>query len=202
MKVHEKGNILPIDLNSLQRLPLDFYLRDTITIAKDLIGKLFVKLDNDVTYVGMITETEAYLSKGDLASHSAIGHTRRNSAMYRIGGTLYVFQIYGIHCCANVVTGNEGDGTAVLLRALEPIFGISKMKLNRRTTRIEVLCDGPSKLCQAFHINKKDNHKSMLVDNIFVAENDNLPEFNILTTTRIGITKSADLPLRFLMKKI
>ncbi len=202
MKVRLKENILPINLNSFRRLPLEFYLRDTVTVAKELIGKLFVKIDDDVTYSAIITETEAYLGKDDWASHSAVGYTRRNAAMFAMGGTLYVYQIYGIHYCANVVTEAAGIGAAVLLRALEPVSGISKMKLNRRTTRNEVLCDGPSKLCQAFHINKKDNHASMLTGNIFIAENDNISKFKILATQRIGISKSTDLPLRFLMKKI
>lgn len=201
MKAHEKENTKFIDAISHQCMPLEFYLQDTITVAQALIGKLFVKIDEEVTYSGIITETEAYLGQDDLASHSTVGYTRRNAAMFAQGGTLYVYQIYGIHYCANVVTEAESIGAAVLLRALEPISGISKMKLNRRTTRLEVLCDGPSKLCQAFHINKKDNHTSLLTGNIFIAENENMPKFKILATPRIGISKSADLPLRFLMKR-
>lgn len=199
MKGHVKVNTPQINIASLTKLGQDFYQRDTELVARELIGKLLVRIAQDQIYAGMITETEAYLAEGDLASHSAVGMTPRNSAMFETGGTLYVYKIYGVHFCANVVTEPSGIGSAVLLRAVEPIIGIDEMCKNRNKNDLRILCNGPGKLCSAFKISKEDNFKSLMGSEIYIADYIGIPSEMIENTSRIGITKSADLRLRFLI---
>lgn len=201
MKVHEKANIIQTQSDQFDKLAIEFYLRKPEIVARDLIGKLLVRIDGEHIYTGMIAETEAYLAQGDLASHSAVGLTKRNSAMFDTGGILYVYQIYGMHYCANAVTEQSGQGSAVLLRAVQPLIGIEQMQINRNKITTKQLADGPAKLCQAFQIGIADNRKSLLGDEIFIAKYHDFPDENIETTPRIGITKSADLKLRFELKK-
>ncbi len=200
MKVHEKANITQIQSDQFDKLPIEFYLQKPEIVARDLIGKLLVRIAGEGIYTGIISETEAYLAQGDLASHSAVGQTKRNSAMFDTGGILYVYQIYGLHFCANAVTEQSGQGSAVLLRAVQPIIGIEQMQINRNKITTNQLSDGPAKLCQAFQIGISDNRKSMLGDEIFIAKYQDFPNDKIECTPRIGITKSAELLLRFKIK--
>jgi len=124
-----------VDSRQLVKLPRSFYLRPTLTVARDLLGKYFVRQHKGQTLVGKIVEAEAYHGKHDPASHAYRGRTRRNDAMFMEGGHLYVYFTYGMHFCANVVTGKEGTGEAVLIRAVEPLKGIDVMMKNRRQTR-------------------------------------------------------------------
>jgi DNA-3-methyladenine glycosylase len=202
MKVHEKANIIQTQSDQSDKLAIEFYLQKPEIVARNLIGKLLVKVVGEHIYTGMISETEVYLAEGDLASHSAGGQTKRNSAMFDTGGILYVYQIYGMHYCANAVTEQSGQGSAVLLRAVQPIIGIEQMHINRNTNKTSLLSDGPAKLCQAFQIGIADNRKSLLSDEIFIAKYHDFTDEMIETTQRIGITKSADLKLRFVLKKI
>src|SRR5581483_5179153 len=106
-------------------LPRSFYDRDTTLVAKDLLGKLLVRKIGRKTLVGKIVETEAYLGPHDLAAHSARGRTKRTEVMFGPPGHAYVYLIYGMYCCMNVVTEREGHASAVLIRALEPLKGIT-----------------------------------------------------------------------------
>lgn len=179
------------------KLPLDFFRRDTTIIAQELLGKLFVRIINKQTISAEIIETEAYLPKNDPACHAAKRQTLRNSPMFEDGGILYVYFIYGNHFCANIVTEKKGLGSAVLIRAACPIDGIEIMKLNRNRKKIEDLCSGPGKFAQAFGLTREHNNHSLISQDIFLAEYNYYKDNEITTTTRIGIREGANLPLRF-----
>ena len=183
----------------------DFYLQDTITAAKDLLGKILVRNNNGKHLAAMIVETEAYL-KNDESSHSFIGKRERNKSMFENGGILYVYQIYGIHFCCNVVTNKIGVGEAVLIRAVEPLSGIEQMGFNRygkknlSKTEVKNLSNGPAKLCKALAITKQDDGVDLSGDEISIFNGEKIAEDKIIKTTRIGITKSSELPFRFYIK--
>lgn len=188
------------DLLKKSKLKQDFYLQTPDIIAKKLLGKILVKKNNDDFLAGIIVETEAYLCEKDLASHSAKGKTNANSAMFMNGGTLYVYKIYGIHHCINVVSEKENIGSAVLLRAIEPIYGIELMAKYRKNNDLYRLCKGPGNLAQAFYFNFNDNKKSFLEDELFISEYNIYNDFEYEKSKRIGISKSQDLLLRFFIK--
>jgi len=183
-----------------KKLDVQFYLQNTKTVAKELIGKILVHRLNDIVLSGIIVETEAYLSKNDLASHSAPGKTERNSVMFQSGGKLYVYKIYGIHHCINVVTEREGIGAAVLIRSIQPITGIEQMMKFRNTKIIENLCKGPGNVAKAFGFNLKHNGMSLLSNDLFIFSNNSIDLTDIAQTIRIGISKSKSLKLRFFLK--
>ena len=187
-------------------LPPEFYDRDTVTVAKDLLGCLLVHQDETGTTMGWIVEDEAYL-QGDPAAHSYRGETKRNRAMFGPPGHAYVYRIYGLHTCFNVVTGPEGIGEAVLIRALEPAVGIDLMQARRGTDDPLALASGPGKLTQALKITMDRDGTSLIDGPLQVWSPESLPgrrpegiDGEIVQTTRIGITKAADLPLRFYLK--
>ena len=185
----------------MQKLSTDFYERDDVTqIAKDLLGKYIITTFEQQTTVGRIVETEAYL-QGDPACHAYRTKTKRNAAMFGKPGTIYVYQIYGMHYCFNI-SGNEEDiGEAVLIRALEPTLGVELMKMRRNTASLKNLCSGPAKLVQAFGIHKDMNFWNVRTDALSLIPPQNLIVDNdIITTTRIGITQGTDLPYRFYIK--
>lgn len=143
---------------------------------------------------GRIIETEAYTAH-DPASHSFHGCTPRNSVMFGPGGRLYVYLSYGIHCCANVVVGAEGDGQAVLLRAVDPIDGVGEM-FHRRGR--EPLADGPGKLCQALGIDLTDDGAGLVgTGPIRIIDDGTAPPAEPIVGPRVGITKAVDTPWRF-----
>jgi DNA-3-methyladenine glycosylase len=175
-----------------------FFNRPTIELAKALLGKrlAFGGL------CGKIVETEAYLYKNDPGCHAARGPTPRNAPMFGPAGRTYVYLIYGMYHCLNIVSGKEGEGEAVLIRALEPIEGIELMQKRRKTKKIENLCNGPGKLTQAFGITKKQNDMSLTdcADNsLQVLDGEKIQETEIVTAARIGLAKGQgdDLMLRF-----
>lgn len=194
------------DLSQHEKLTSKFYNRNTEQLAKDLLGKILVRNLSSKLLAGRIIETEAYLSKFDEASHSYRGKSNRNKVMFNTSGFLYVYQIYGIHFCCNVVTGAKDEGSAVLIRAIEPIKNIEIMGLNRYgnipiTHRNLVnLSNGPAKLCQALSINLNDNGVNLLGEQIYILDSPVISKNNIAQTIRIGITKSKNLPLRFYIK--
>jgi DNA-3-methyladenine glycosylase len=188
-----------------QKLNRNFFVREVLTVAKELLGKIIVK-KNDVTLSGKIVEVEAYNGDIDEAAHTFTGKTKRNSIMFGEGGFFYVYFTYGAHYCCNVVTGFEGQGTAVLIRAVEPIDGIELMIENRFgkkfATEKEILnlTNGPGKVCQAFGITKKHYGLDLTGDEIFLLNQPKVKDENIVVTKRIGIKKSVDLPWRFYIK--
>jgi DNA-3-methyladenine glycosylase len=186
-----------------KKLPLQFYKRDLHLIAKQLLGKYLVRKTRRAIIAGKIVEAEAYDGSIDEASHSYRGKTKRNQVMFEGGGKLYVYFTYGMHFCANVVTGNVNDGKAILIRAVEPIEGIDKMIINRYgkkvISEIELmnLCNGPAKVCRAFNINRDDNGTDLTGGDIFIADSKKSETISITSSRRIGIKKSVDLPWRY-----
>lgn len=172
----------------MQKIPTSFYERDTVTVAKDLLGNFLVHYDGEVERIGKIVEVEAYLGRQDLASHSSKGLTKRTEVMYGPAGFAYIYLIYGMYYCTNIVTESEGIGSAVLIRALEPIKNI-----NQKT-------QGPGLLSKAMGINKHHNRHPLQSDNLFVAQNPEPQDFVIIERPRIGVHYAkewADKPLRF-----
>ncbi len=179
------------------RLPEDFFSRPTLVVAESLLGKIFVhRPGGGICYKGMIVETEAYLGHGDEACHACRGMTPRNSVMFRAPGTLYVYFTYGCHNLLNIVTEPEGTAGAVLIRAMEPVEGISLMAMNRKTDSLTNLMNGPGKLTQAMEISLKQNGCSIHDETTYLEEGKTIEATRIVTTRRIGITKSIDLPWR------
>ena len=184
------------------KLTNGFYVQDTITVAKALLGTYLVHESKDGKTIGRIVETEAYLW-GDPACHAYRRKTKRNATMFGLAGHVYVYQIYGIHYCINVVTAPEGVGEAVLIRALEPIEGIELMQIRRELQVWKNLCNGPGKLVEAMGITRSMDGLSLLGEQLYILSAETFSqdtinlEFEIITTTRIGITQGVDLPYRF-----
>ncbi len=139
----------------MAKLNQKFFRQKTERVARDLLGKILVRHVGKKTLAGMIVETEAYIGPHDLASHASCGRTERTSTMFRDAGHWYVYMVYGFYYCLNIVTEEKEYPAAVLIRALEPLEGIERMKKYRRTDDIKNLTSGPGKLAQALKINKK-----------------------------------------------
>jgi DNA-3-methyladenine glycosylase len=186
-------------------LPQAFYSQDTVSVARALLGCYLVHLEGEQWTAGRIVETEAYLT-GDPASHAFRGKTKRAAVMFGPPGYAYVYLIYGLHTCLNVVTGPEGQGEAVLFRALEPVQGVATMQSRRRTSRPTLLCSGPARLTQAFAITLALNGRPLFQGDYQLWSAGSFPsvppleDSSIIQTTRIGISKAVDLPLRFYVK--
>lgn len=180
----------------MQRLEMSFFERPTIKIARSLLGKILVHASQAGVAAGRIVETEAYLFHHDPACHAARGKTNRNAAMFGPPGTAYVYLVYGLHYCFNVVAGKAGVGEAVLVRSLEPLSGLDLMASRRGTPKMRLLSSGPGRLCQALGIGEAQNGADLSAGSLFLAE-DGYPEAEIITTGRVGINVAADLPLRF-----
>lgn len=165
-------------------------------MARDLVGcVLSTTFDGHVTQ-GRIVETEAYTGPEDPASHSYGGRrTDRNASMFLAHGTIYVYFIYGMHWCFNVVTGAEDYGAAVLVRALEPTRGWDTMRQRRKQTKLESLCAGPARLCQALGIN--GSHDGLKLSSAGISIVGGSPPSGTDVGSRIGISKAKDMPLRF-----
>ncbi len=189
---------------SYKKLPRSFYLRPTITVARELLGKRLVRKTGRATLIGKIVEVEAYLGTKDPASHAYRGLTRRNEVMFQEGGHLYVYFTYGMHYCCNVVTGEEGTAGAILIRAVEPIEGTLVMRKNRGSTTDEtdyrILTNGPAKLCQAFGIGRKENGADLRGDVIYLTEGERISSSSIIATTRIGIKNAVEKRWRFCIR--
>ncbi len=197
---------MPPDL-IYNKLPQKFYTRkNVLEITQGLLGKYFVKKNRNRFISGKIVEVEAYDGSIDEAAHSFNGKTKRNEVMFNEGGYLYVYFIYGMYFCANIVTGSINQRTAILIRGLEPVEGTDTMFKNRfgdtkpDPKKITALTNGPGKICLAFDINKKHNGTNLLEDEIFLADNKRINSENIVITKRIGIKKSKDLLWRFYIK--
>ena len=176
---------------AMRKLPRSFYDRDTVLVARELLGKLLVHRWEGGEQIGRIVEVEAYLGPHDLAAHSARGLTERTRVMFGPPGHAYVYFIYGMHHCMNVVTEREGQGAAVLLRALEPVKNIAG-----RTC-------GPGLLCRAMGIDKRLNAHDLLSHDFFIAGTQETASFNIVKAPRVGVAYAgrwAKRHLRFYIK--
>lgn len=180
-----------------------FFERPTRVLARALIGTFLVHDAPSGRTVGRIVETEAYLGRRDPAAHSFRGETARNRTMFGSPGQLYVFFIYGVHHCANVVSAPAGTGEAILLRALEPVEGLDLMQSRRgeRCTPRD-LCRGPGRLVQAMALRREHDGADLTRPPVYLAARDAFGRWpkrpRIVTDVRIGISQAAELPLRFL----
>ena len=182
-------------------IPKKFFKQDRIELAKALLGmELMTKIRGKVTS-GIIVEVEAYGGPDDPACHAFSGKSERNQHLFLESGYSYVYFIYGMYYCVNVVTGPEGVGEAVLIRALEPKLGIETMQKRRGLENLKSLTSGPGKLCLALGIDRKLSGKHLLSsDSIKLLPGKRVPQSKIAISKRIGITKAADLPWRFYVK--
>ncbi|MDY6769209.1 MAG: DNA-3-methyladenine glycosylase [Candidatus Nanohaloarchaea archaeon] len=171
-----------------------FFARDPVTVAKELLGCDLVHEAGEQLR-GRIVETEAYHGPDDPASHASSGRTERNAPMFGEPGRVYVYISYGIHHMLNVVTQEEGDPSAVLVRAVEPVQGVDRMRANRGVEEEQALCSGPGKLCEAFGITK-DHNRVDLTSGRLRLEGGETPD-TIAVDTRIGVSGGEDLELRF-----
>jgi DNA-3-methyladenine glycosylase len=190
-------------MKNMTPLPRSFYEPSAKIVAPQLLGHLLIRNTPTGPCGGAIVETEAYLM-GDPACHGAPGLTPRNRVMFGLPGHGYVYLIYGFHFCANAVCRPPGMAEAVLIRAVEATYGLDFLRTQRPVTEIEQLTSGPGKLCRAMNITRSldgidlcDPHSAL-----FIAENPDEKKFRksrgpVVTTTRIGITKAAAMPLRF-----
>ncbi len=173
-------------------------------VARALLGKILVRRGTGGPLAGRIVETEAYLGERDPAAHAASGRTARNAVLYGPPGHAYVYSIYGLHYCFNVSCLPEGVPGCVLLRALEPLEGAAEMRRHRglsESADLHRLASGPGKLCQAFGITRTTDNGIDLtsVESLLGLVEDGFLCEEIRATTRIGIRKAADLPLRFFL---
>ena len=189
------------------KLSKSFYKRDLLTVAKELLGKVLVKKSPKNLLAASIVEVEAYNGEIDKAAHTYGGKTERNKVMFNEGGYLYVYVSYGVHHCCNVVTGFEDNGTAVLIRAVEPLKGLDMMIKNRFGRKlkndmeiINLTC-GPGKVCKALGINKDHSGIDLTGDKIFLLDQPKVKASEIGISKRIGITKSTNYPWRFYIKE-
>ncbi len=188
---------------ALERLPRSFYARPTLQVARDLLGCRLVRIFEGQRLSGIITETEAYIGEEDKASHAAVGRTERNAVMYGPPGYAYVYLIYGVHHCLNVVTEAEGFPAAVLIRALRPVEGVVLMRRHRRNAPDVHLTDGPGKLCQALAIDLSLNGVDMVDgDVLFIERGEPVPDAQVQTTPRVGVRgdeRAVSAPWRFVV---
>jgi DNA-3-methyladenine glycosylase len=177
-------------------LPRSFYNRKTIDVARELLGKVLVHGRT----AGIIVETEAYLGGDDLAAHSARGITDRTRVIFGPPGHAYVYFIYGMYECLNIVAEPEGKAGCVLIRAAEPLAGIDLMKKRRpKAHSVPKLASGPGRLTLAFAITRTENAADVTRGPLTIRERKQPTAFDIQITPRIGIRHCADWPLRFLI---
>lgn len=182
------------------KLPRSFYDRPTLDVARDLLGKVLVHRRRGTVTSGVIVEVEAYIGESDPACHAAPGPTKRNAPLYGPPGFAYVYLNYGIHSLFNVVAEAEGSPAAVLVRALDPVDGISTMRRRRGgDVPQHQLCRGPGNLTVAMAIALDDNREDLLGDKLFI-EDRRTSIGPIVAGTRIGIRVGTDRPWRFWVK--
>ncbi len=180
-------------------LPRDFYDRDPVTVAHELLGKYLMRSSAEDVMHGCIVETEAYLAAEDSACHAHRGRTRRNASMFGPPGHAYVYAIHS-RWCLNVVTDKLEVACAVLIRAVEPLEGIEQMKIRRGTERALDLARGPGRLCEAFEIDRRlDGWDLTNGDSLWISEPRTAQPFQVGVSPRIGVTSAQELKLRFFM---
>jgi DNA-3-methyladenine glycosylase len=186
-----------------------FFNRDPRTVSRELLGKLIVRREGRKQLAGRIVEVEAYLGAGDLAAHAAAGHTARNAVLWGPPGHAYIYFIYGVHYCLNISCLPAGEAGCILIRALEPVNGIREMAEARELADLDLtsmrdlrkLASGPGKLCEALGITRpRDNDKDMVAPKSDLqVMSDGFRVDKVAVTQRIGITKSAEMPLRYVI---
>jgi DNA-3-methyladenine glycosylase len=190
--------------STLRALPRNFYDRDPRLVGPELLGKILVRRDGRKLLTGRIVEVEAYLGSEDPAAHASIGKTRRNAVLFGPPGYAYVYFIYGNHYCLNVSCLPDGVPGGILFRAVEPIQGIEAMFKLRgidESSDLRRLTRGPGRLAAAFGITRDRDNGKDLADSrsdLYIADDGSTPP-EMLITKRIGITKAADMPLRYVV---
>lgn len=184
-------------------LPRPFYERDTVEVARDLLGKILVRKIRGVKISGIICETEAYRYKDDPASHSFRGRTERNKVMFGEAGMAYVYFTYGMHYCVNAVArSRKYDAGAVLMRALIPLKGVGFMMKQRNTTVASNLANGPAKLTQALNITKNQYGVDLTkLSQLYITEGVEVKNSYIEVGPRVGIKKATKNLWNFKIKK-
>ena len=198
-KMHDS---LPVAISDFaSKLPHSFYERSTVEVARQLLGKYLVRKHPEGTTVGRIVETEAYVGPEDKACHASRGRTARTEVMFGPAGYAYVYFVYGFHHMLNLVTEDVGFPAAVLIRAVEPVDGITLMKRRRRTEAPRNLASGPGKLCEAFSIDRSLNGIDLCGPVLFAIDAGE-PAAKIVARPRIGVDYAGrwkDKPWRFLI---
>ena len=196
-------------LRAASPLSREFFNRNPATVARELLGKLLIRREGRTLLAGRIVENEAYLGLEDPAAHAYNGRTPRNAVLFGPPGHAYVYFIYGNHYCLNVSCMPEGYGEGVLFRAMEPVFGLAQMAAARdvdlvaspRPAQLRMISSGPGRMSEALGITRlRDNDKDLTSprSGLWLADDGFVPR-RILATPRIGITKAADRPLRFVI---
>jgi DNA-3-methyladenine glycosylase len=181
-------------------LPRSFYRRPSLAVARDLLGRTLVRtLPDGTRLAGRIVEAEAY-REDDPASHSYRGRTARTDVMFGLPGRLYVYFTYGMHFCMNVVTGEDGEGSAVLLRAVEPLEGLDRMAEHRGVEAPRLLCSGPGRLCQAFAVGREQNGADLVSGpHLRIERGTPAGDGDVLAGPRVGLTVALEQPWRFVV---
>jgi DNA-3-methyladenine glycosylase len=196
----------PPRIPEIQPLPRTFFARNPRRVARQLLGKILIRESAGIRLAARIVEVEAYLGEDDPAAHAAAGRTLRNSVLFGPPGHAYIYFIYGNHYCLNVSCEPDGQAGSVLFRALEPLEGIGEMARARKldlggTKNWPQLTSGPGRLCQAFGITRSaDNGRDLTSrsSGLWIGDDGSGPR-GVTMTPRIGITKAAQLPLRYLV---
>ena len=203
------GYLTAATLRRAHILPREFFNRDPVIVGRELLGKLLIRREGRTLLAGRIVEDEAYLGVEDPAAHAYSGRTPRNAVLFGPPGHAYVYFIYGNHYCLNVSCMPEGNAGGVLLRAMEPVFGMAGMAKARglqlmatpRPTQLRLISTGPGRMSQALGITRlRDNDKDLTVreSDLWFADDGYRPE-RIAATPRVGITKAVEQPLRFVI---
>lgn len=190
----------------MSALSQDYFSRDAVTIARDLLGKPLLRQLDGHLIGGIIIETEAYVGEEDTACHAAKGRTERTQVMYGLPGHYYVYLIYGMYHMLNIVTGREGQPQAVLIRALHPLQGVMQMQALRGGVATKKLSDGPGKLCQALDINRSFNGLSVEGNDLWLEDATPVDDAAVIAGPRVGIGYATEedqqKPWRFLLQGI
>jgi len=189
----------------VSRLSRDFFARDTLTVARELLGQRLVRVLDGRRLAGRIVEVEAYVGEEDQACHASCGPTRRNAPMYGPPGHAYVYLIYGMHHCLNVVTEREGYPAAVLIRALEPLEGVDRMRALRGGRPDLPLTSGPARLCQALDIDRRFDGVDLCAPDalLFLEKDASIPDESVATGPRVGVRgdeAALTVPWRFFVR--
>ena len=181
---------------SKNKLPREFYTRPTLEVARDLIGKVLVYESDGDNVSARLVEVEAYIGGDDPACHAAVGKTERNAVMFGPGGFGYIYFIYGMYYCLNVVTENEDYPAAVLIRAAEPEEGQEVFRKRFKADHKNILTNGPGKLCKAFGLTREQNGLDLTGPTLYLEDRGYRPG-KIIRTERIGIKVGRDKLWRF-----